>query len=62
MGTDLILELLPVLVSLIVNGVATVAKIEQALKQSGELTPEQEKALDDHLAALKASPAWQQQL
>jgi hypothetical protein len=62
MGTDLILELLPVLVSLITNGVATVSKIESALKQSGEMTPEQEKELDDHIAALRASPAWQQQL
>ena len=61
MGTDLILELLPVLVSLITNGVATVAKIQEVLKQSGELTPEQEKELDAHIAALKASPAWQQQ-
>ena len=62
MGAGLILELLPVLISLITNGVATVAKIEAALKQSGEMTPEQEKELDDRIAALKASPAWQQQL
>jgi hypothetical protein len=36
-------------------------KAGATLKQSGELTPEQEKALDDAIAGLKDKPWWQVQ-
>lgn len=35
-----------------------IAKAQTDLKQSGELTPEQEKELDDQIAGLKDSPWW----
>jgi hypothetical protein len=47
----IILQLLALMPSLV--------KLAGDLKQSGELTPEQEKALDDALAAAKTAPAWQ---
>lgn len=35
-----------------------IAKAQTDLKQNGELTPEQEKELDDQIAGLKDSPWW----
>jgi hypothetical protein len=61
MGADLILELLPLLISGITNGIAAIHKIEEAWSATTERTPEQEAAFDKYLAALKASPYWQQQ-
>ncbi len=34
-------------------------KVGTDLKQGGELTPDQEKALDDAIAGLKDKPWWQ---
>jgi hypothetical protein len=38
-----------------------IQKITATLKQSAELTPEQDAQLDAHIAELEAQPWWQQQ-
>ena len=50
--------LLP-LIQLILQALPYVPKLVEDLKQSGELTADQEKVLDDAIAAHKTDPAWQ---
>jgi hypothetical protein len=50
--------ILPIILQLLTL-MPSLMKLAGDLKQSGELTPEQEKALDDALAAAKTAPAWQ---
>jgi polyhydroxyalkanoate synthesis regulator phasin len=50
------LELL--VVQLALQALPYIPKLIDDLKQKGELTPEQEKALDDAIAAHKTDPAW----
>lgn len=49
--------LLP-LIQLIMQALPYVPKLVDDLKQSGELTPDQEKSLDDSIEAHKNDPYW----
>jgi hypothetical protein len=54
-----LLALLPSVINAATTLVGFIQKTVTTLKQSGELTPEQEKALDDHITTLEAQPWWQ---
>jgi len=59
MPVNLILQLLPVLISTATEITGLVQKVTTNLKQSGELTPDQEKQLDAHIKDLESQPWWQ---
>lgn len=58
MNTDLIIKLLPLLISGVTQTVQYIHDLQKDLKQSGEMTPAQEKELDDRIAGLKDLPHW----
>ena len=47
------------LIQLVLQALPYIPKLVADLKQSGVLTPDQEKALDDSINAHKTDPAWQ---
>jgi hypothetical protein len=55
----------PTLILALINAGLTIAEnipaLVSHLKQSGELTPEQEAALDDRIAKLKDQPHWKKE-
>lgn len=59
MKPDDLLQLLPLLITMAVNATEAISKIMAILKQSAELTPEQEKQFDEHIKNLEAQPWWQ---
>lgn len=61
MNPALILELLPAAITTIENLTQWVSKVTTDLKQNAELTPDQEKALDAHIASIEQQPWWQPQ-
>ena len=59
MPVALILQLLPAAISAATELTMFIQKTVTNLKQNAELTPDQEKALEDHIATLEAQPWWQ---
>lgn len=57
---SLILEILPAAMNTIATLTEFVNKSGQTLQQSAELTPEQETARDQIIAAAQKQPYWQQ--
>ena len=62
MGVTALIALITTLVPVAQNIIASIMKARATLKQSAELTPEQETALDDAIAKLVTNPEeWQKQ-
>lgn len=62
MGTTALIALISTLVPVAQNIIAAIMKARETLKQSAELTPEQEAALDASIAKLVSDPEeWQKQ-
>lgn len=57
MTPETIIALISSLAPLVNNIIGWITKAQTTLKQSAELTPEQEKALDDAIASID-QPAW----
>ena len=58
MNLDLLLKLLPILMSVTTELYQLIAKITEVLKQDAELTPEQEAAFDAHIKELESKSWW----
>jgi len=59
MPIALLLQLLPAAIGAATQLITFIQNTVAHLRQSADLTPEQEKALDDHITALEAQPWWQ---
>jgi ABC-type transporter Mla subunit MlaD len=57
MGIEAIIALIGALVPIINNVSGFITRTVENLKQNAELTPAQQKALDDHIASID-QPAW----
>jgi hypothetical protein len=57
----LILQFLPVAISIVDNLTTWIGNITTDLKQNAELTPEQSAQLDQHITTIEAKPWWQPQ-
>ena len=58
MNLDLLIKFLPILMNITSELYDLIKKITEALKQEGELTPEQEAAFDAHIKDLESKPWW----
>lgn len=60
MNTTLLLSLIQMVVPLVTQGMEFITKTAASLKQSKELTPEQDAALDAEIDKLRSAPnPWQ---